>query len=670
MDNGPPTPLETSSVDSEPIYSLQSFFSKFGIFYTDVGISMETRLSSVSDLRTLIDAFSKLCTQPDSPALYSPMSPMSPATPMRNPVGAPSAGGVVLHRNKQFRSKPVNLHRGMAGRLSGRPRICLRQIADHCIHSFFSCWERYPPVLAKKEFMEWYNSHPSPTDTLIVNAICAFVFRHMVIYHSFHPDLEEDQEAFFIDRARELLSQSFDCPDRHTVVALLLMSRRGEPSKRYHYAGMAMAFLHELNIYPRMTSDTENDDFDKEMDTRLWWFAWAIDFSLSSTGMPKNTPQTRILGQTAASRSVDLPRVLEQDIDESEMAVLAYEHCYALWKIQSDIVEQLYDDDSAKLTADQLHAFDQELLQIYMHLPPYLRLDSGFEYGHQELFLVCLRVNVEYNATRIILLKLFLPDPDDLNPSPFSLEILNLCLSTALHQLKALNTYFSIPSNTCFFDRDELWRASEVITIAMDIYRNTRSPIILQNIDMDEYSHGLETALRILRLSPDYAMRRKNWMLHEAWLESEIKRHGITTIENNHHIYTKNQREHSSTNYFSANLKPSSPSRPSSPLYIKPSLSSIINLQQQQQQQQQEHELPAPVPVPAPPAAQQRHQYRHKQEQEQSPPSSLFVHFEPTNPPPTRKASISSSKSQQTRFRYFNPRKMNKFLFIDENPIL
>ncbi|CDH56904.1 hypothetical protein RO3G_00462 [Lichtheimia corymbifera JMRC:FSU:9682] len=729
----------TCTINNSQMILQDTSSSKFHISYTDLGFSIEARLANVSDLRMLIDAFSSICMPSHEEDHHHHHGDQSSTPSSTSPQSTNSSNkGIVLYRNRSSRTKPVNFFASVSslGQLmqphsKHGPRMSLRQIMDLCIDTYFTCWVRYTSILARDEFMTWYKNHPSPSKTLIVNAICCHIFRHAMVHHA-PPELSRffltdtrllnEQEEFFFNRARDCLAQSFDCPDRHMVVALLLMGSRAEPSRQHQYAGMAVQALHELEIYPRVDTDTDNESFDKEMDTRLWWYAWAIDFYLYSSGLPKNTPQTR------SALPVDLPRVFEQDIDEAEIGVLAHVHCLVLWRMQAEIVNTFYEQDS-EMTVEQLHSYDTRLLTLYEQLPAYLRFNSGFEYGCEDLFVACLRVNIEYNATRMILHKLFIPDVNDsYHPSRFSLESLNICLSTALRQLRTLNTCLRTTYGPCAFDRDELWRAAEIISMAMDIHRACGSPIILQQIDRDEYEQGLEIALEMLKRTPEYQVKCKDWIQVADWLDAELRRHQLYHA---HPDQSSLRKRPKSPDFFLANLKPSarqqhqqqhpdhhqqqsSPSSSSSPVTANDhtileqqatheltpsgSMLSVLSFppppppppssshQQQQQQQQQQFNMSYSTPFsssitsynappPPPPSQQSTSSSDHTH-------TKAFVHFNPytpPTPPPSHRRSSSSSTSSrsstikannQTRFRYFNPRKMNKFLFIDENPTL
>ncbi|KAI9014573.1 hypothetical protein CLU79DRAFT_707761 [Phycomyces nitens] len=670
------------------IQGVSDALAKFNLSYTDVGIHMEANVTNVSDLRSLIDAFSQLCIPTIDRSQDSKTKTPKPSHEHKT----------VVYRNKSQKTKPANFFASVSllG-LSQDPHsthkgTTLREMADACVDAYFSCWIRCASVLVKDEFMEWYTTQPSPEDTFIVNAICSFMFNHMLIHHpkpeftQFIGDQDKirEQEEFYFDRARHVLAQIFDDPDRYMIVGLLMMSTRAEAGRRHHYVGMAVSMLHQLEIYPRMITDPVDIDddraFDKEMDTRLWWFAWSIDFYLYSAGAPKNTPQPRLPGQ------VSLPRVFEQDIDGVENSILAHEKCIPLWQMQAEIILAVYEKD-ADMTVEQLDNHDAQLNSYYNSLPLYLQCDSGFEYGNEDLFLACLRVNVEYNATRILLHKLFLPEVTDPRPSRLSLQSLNTCLITSLTQLRVLNTCTRSALTQCAFDRDELWRASEVISMAMDIYRTCISPedqrLILQNIDRTEYENGLNKALEILKKTREYDAMNKNWIQVADWLQVEIKRHKLYSRTSSPKESSTSTISQTATppDYYLANLKINKPqdiaprkrsrqmssSESSSMLSVlsfpQPNFSSVFpsllgqrktacsNAPQVQFNMYiPEQQSPSPSPSPSSP--------QHKPRPQQLP--QPFQQFNAMSP---------GAGKNQPRFRYFNPRKMNKFLFIDEHPM-
>lgn len=721
-----------SNLDASP--HLTDVLSNIKFSYSDVGINLEAKISNASDLRSLIDAFSQMCNSNTTSSTNTPTSTTENATNTTMQVSTTNTNGdilnsnvpqesksrvvdkMLLYRNKSNQTKPVNFFASTCrlGQITNPhsnldSMTSLEQIADACIDTYFACWVRFKPILRRDEFMIWYKQQDAPTDTLIVNAICSYVFRHMVIHHPrqglnhFLKDQDrlQEQEEFFFSRARECLSQSFDTPDRYTIAALLFMSLRAEPSKRHHYAGLAGSALHELEIYPRMVNE-DVDSFDKEMDTRLWWFAWAADFSLYTAGSPKNTPQPRYPGK------VDLPQVFEQDIDDGEIGVITFAHCLTLWQIQADIVSVLYDQHNSEMTVEQLTEYDRRLLDFHSALPQYLVFDSGFEYGSEDLFLACLRVNIEYNATRIILHKLFIPEMNDTRPSQASLESLNICLSTALSQLSAIKTCNMGDVGRCAFDRDELWRAAEVISVTMDIYDTCISVAdqakILTGIKLEDFVVGLRKSYDVLQNTREFRFSCKNWFQVADWIQVEIRRHQLNGNATNT-VKFPSQDETNKKNkpdYFLAHLKPNAIlndhqphpheasliklESPSSSLSISPSLplstskkSSLSSSPKTTKQPRKSISFQNQFSVqqsPSTPAKQQQQQQQFSQQQNSginSRKSSFstappFVQFNAYIPPDQQQQQASGKNP--ARFRYFNPRKMNKFLFIDEHPMM
>lgn len=773
-----PTSAASASFWNQPPVSMPTtseldIWSKFNLSYTDVGINMEANVTSASDLHSLIDAFSKLCsTNPPVVAhdQYSHSPPLPPQSPMTmsssgddynncssNQSVASASSGITLCRNKSHKLKPVNYFAsvGRLGQLlhphSKHGLVSLKQVADACVDTYFTCWIRNTPVLRKEEFMSWYEAEKDPTNTLIVNAICLFVFRHMVLHHSI-PGLEhfvgdqdkiQEQEEYFFDNARECLSQSFDSPDRFTIISLLFMLVRAEPSRRHHYAGMAVSALHDLEIYPRTMDEADDESYEKEMDTRLWWYVWAWDFYLYSSGSLKNTPQPRVPGS-----EIDLPKIIEQDIDDDEIGVIAYIYSLRLWKIQSHIISTVYEQES-DLTLEQLHEYDRQILDFYTALPDYLKLDSGFEYGTEDLFLACIRVNIEYNATRIILHKLFVPDLNDPRPSKFSLESLNICLKAALKQLPTLNCGSFLPNGRCAFDRDEFWRACEIISMSMDIYRSCASTvdrdIILKDIRPAEFENGLTRALEILKSTMEFEALSRNWIQVADWLQVEIRRHQLYSNPRSEVSDSKILAATSALNtrhpdYYLANLKTdaekkrqagmvdtnkiksellrrmsrsSPPQEPNSTFNNHISSSPTYNNNSLWMQHQQSNPRPIHNNTSATsnPATTISEAYQNSSTPisfmdqsnrlpnnnnsnnniqfvstfSQQPTANTsttmpFVQYQPQSSfRAENKHNISinnnttnpcnSNNKNQSKFRYFSPRKMNKFMFIDDNPM-
>ncbi|CAO3675112.1 unnamed protein product [Umbelopsis vinacea] len=678
----PFSPPETPTPNNNlPPNRLCDAFQKFSLSYTEQGLKMEAKVGNVSELRALMNSIPQLSIN-------------------NNTADAPKTSSSVICRNKHIQTRPANLFQRAwsPGQKicppSHKPQMSRKQIVDACIQTYFECWVRYPLILTKEEFMAYYNTLENPLDNLLVNAICSFTYKHTVTHHATTPEMAmlacdqdklQEQENSFFNQARVALAQSFDVPDRYTVISLLFMSTCTKKSRSHLYTGMAVSALHQLEIYPRMDKeDAEDCSYEQEMDTRLWWYAWTIDLFHHTGGAPKNTPQLPFPGE------IGLPTLYEQDIDDAEIGVLVNAQCLQIWRIQADVVEFFYESDpDTIMSAEQLQQFESRLEAWRSALPSYFQLDSGFEYGSEDMFLGCLRLHLEYNATMIILQKLFIPDLNDPTPSKTSLHALNKCLRTALLQLKLLNTCQKLPLGHCGFDRDELWRASEIVSLSLEIYNTVRAQtdkrIILNGVRKSELETGLHRALHILKGTREWQTNSRNWTQVSDWLDIEIQKFNIPPGQTDEKMINK------PATYFTANLKPgcvrklstsedlanvkdeieehSLASIPAAAVKRRTSSSptsmlGILSFPIGDPTVPRKSSLAEPILSPAKPSIPiQFHNNFGPSSQsfnQDKTPASNFV----------RNTSQSPGNKNQPRFRYFNPRKMNKFMFIDEHPVV
>ncbi|GAB5589339.1 hypothetical protein Unana1_04239 [Umbelopsis nana] len=673
---------------------LNEALSSFHISYGESGISMETNVSSASGLRSLIETFNQVGITPRSPSPKNRMSFSSTAS-------VASDKSNVLSKNRQFSTQPVNFFEKLGRALYENQRleqtsVLKQQIVAGCIDAYFACWIRYSPVVNRQQFEEWYHSETNPMNTFLVNAICTYTVKHMMIHHACEAASEiplshgqiRDMEDYFFDRAKEALEQDFDHSDRYSVIGMLLLAFRAEDKKATVYSGMATRALHDLDVSPRMLSqqhviEYDDESYEKELDTRLWWFAWVTDFAVySGGGFSKNTPQTRFRGE------VDLPQLFPQDKNEAEHAVPMYRHGLQTWRLQADIINGLYEsgDDDA-LTTEQLDSFELALQELRQGLPDSFRLDTGFQFTTPSAFIGCLRIQIELCATHIILHKLFLPDANNIEQmSDNSLISLNRCLYSAIQQLKMLKTTLELPGGGCSFDRDELWRSSEIISLAMTIHQQCSAKeqqLIMEGINYSDVQEGLPMALQIIRNTPEVRFRANlNFGQLKDWIEAEIKKHGLPVPQPVSFAHRKKPEPKEAAVPKKKNSYRQDTDYDTVSFTISPSKSSP----------------PTTSPAAASAAAPQP-QYKsspQKSQHSQSA-STIAVQFQNSfGPPPSPAVSSpmytkSESKSQrstedrgfvnqvgwsstyvkgQPRFRYFSPKTSDKLMFIDENPMV
>ncbi|KAI8583343.1 hypothetical protein K450DRAFT_223170 [Umbelopsis ramanniana AG] len=671
-----PTPAATEVILNEAL-------SSFHISYGESGISMETNVSSASGLRSLIETFSQIGITPKSPTSHNRMSFSSTTSDKSN----------VLSKNRQFSTQPVNFFEKLGRALYANQRLeqttaLKQQIVSGCVDAFFVCWIRYSPVLNRQQFEEWYHSEPLPTDTFLVNAICAFTVKHMMIHHPCAASAEiplshnhiKDMESYFFEKAKQALEQNFDHSDRYSVIGMLLMAFRAEDKKATVYSGMATRALHELDVSPRMLSQhatidyNDNAAYEKELDTRLWWFAWVTDFAVySGGGFSKNTPQTRFRGE------VDLPQPFPQDKNEAAHAIPMYRHGLQIWRLQADIIYSLYEssDDDA-LTTEQLDSFELTLQELRTNLPDRYRLDTGYQFTTPSAFIGCLRIQIELCATHIILHKLFLPDASNIEQmSDNSLISLNRCLYSAIQQLKMLKTTLELPGGACSFDRDELWRSSEIISMALTIHSNCSTKaqqLIMEGIEFSDIQGALPLALQIIRNTrEDRFGANLNFSQLKEWIEEEIKKHNLTVPQP---INFSQHKQRPEPKEVTAAIKKKT-------LYKQETDYDTVS-------------FTISPSTSSPPSTSHPPNKMHKSSHTKST-SNIAVQFQNSfGPPPSPAVSSpmytkSEAKSQrvvetrgfvnqvgwsstyvkgQPRFRYFSPKTSDKLMFIDENPMV
>ncbi|KAM3581998.1 hypothetical protein VKS41_005437 [Umbelopsis sp. WA50703] len=675
---------------------LNDALSSFNISYGESGISMETNVSSASGLRSLIETFSQVGISPKSPSSKSRMSfssASSVATDKSN----------VLSKNRHFSAQPVNFFEKLGRALYKSHRleqtsVLKQQIMAGCIDAYFSCWIRYSPVLNRQQFDQWYQSEPDPLNSFLVNAICTYTVKHMMIHHPCpaaselpiaHAQIKE-MEGYFFDRAKAALEQNFDHSDRYCVIGMLLLAFRAEDKKASVYSSMATRALHDLDISPRMLLQKNDimyndEDYEKELDTRLWWLAWITDFAVySEGGFSRNTPQTRFRGE------IDLPRVFPQDKNEAEHAVLMYHHGIKVWRLQSKIINSLYEssDDDA-LTLEQLDSFELSLQELRQSLPDKFRLDTKFQFTTPSDFIGCLRIQIELCATHIILHKLFLPEAHNIEQmSTNSLVSLNRCLYSAIQQLKMLKTTLELPKGGCSFDRDELWRSAEIISLAMTIHKQCtpeQSQLIIEGIDIADIEGGLPLAIQLIRNTPEEQLKANlNFSQLKDWIEAEIIKHGLTVPEPV--IFTQH----------GSNPAPAPEDSPQPP---------TASRKKSCTRNDSDYDIvsftispsPTKTTAKANSTQQQKSSSSSRPKTHSKSASTIAVQFQNSfGPPPSPAVSSPSytraeTKAQrftqeqgfvnqvgwsstyvkgQPRFRYFSPKSSDKLMFIDENPMV
>ncbi|CAO3643435.1 unnamed protein product [Cunninghamella blakesleeana] len=249
------------------------------------------------------------------------------------------------------------------------------------------------------------------------------------------------------------------------------------------------------------------------------------------------------------------------------------EHCLSIWRIQAEIVRHQYQhqlsdqhqhSQGGVVDSTLLEGFDSQIQQFLNHLPTNLK--PHMPYDPSPISLVRARVHTELNATKIILHKLYIPDDGDDNDKDQSVHMdlldnsilyqwksLNICLKAAMDQIHLFYYCVMVYPNElrCGFDRDELWRSTEIISIALDFlnklsiitnhhhHHHNENPIhiventILNNIGtVQTLNNALSQSLKILQHTYELQCNNSNFRQLEDWLKERIHHH---SLQHHHH---------------------------------------------------------------------------------------------------------------------------------------
>ncbi|KAI9306562.1 hypothetical protein BJ944DRAFT_263362, partial [Cunninghamella echinulata] len=397
---------------------------------------------------------------------------------------------------------------------------------------------------------------------------------------------------------------------RYDIFGMILMSYKVDMKKKSIYMAMAVRSLQALQIQPGDDDDEkekeemkkknnynsnvnpENDQsWKEELDIRLWWMTWMNDFAVYSSGCSASMPfsccdddgfmvdpiltqQQQQQHQPSHKKKRRVPKLWSFDCDgASEYGIMVNKHCLSIWRIQAEIVRHQYNSknnsngmDGGVVDSALLESFDNQIHQFINQLP--LDLQPDTPYDPSPISLVRARVHTELNATKIILHKLYIPDEEeedsikqiDLldNSTLYQWTSLNKCLKAAMDQVNIFYYCVMVYPNElrCGFDRDELWRSTEIISITLDFLNKLSSTSFYNhhhqhqnNESMDHYvkqlilndvgtiqtlKEALNRSLIILQHTYELRCNNSNFRQLEDWLKERIQHH------HQHHLYNNN----------------------------------------------------------------------------------------------------------------------------------
>ncbi|CAO3630801.1 unnamed protein product [Cunninghamella echinulata] len=248
--------------------------------------------------------------------------------------------------------------------------------------------------------------------------------------------------------------------------------------------------------------------------------------------------------------------------------------------------------DGGVVDSTLLESFDNQIHQFINQLP--LDLQPNTPYDPSPISLVRARVHTELNATKIILHKLYIPDDEeedsikqiDLldNSTLYQWKSLNKCLNAAMDQVDIFYHCVMVYPNElrCGFDRDELWRSTEIISIALDFLNKLSSTyfynhhhqhqhnesmghyvkqLILNDIGtIQTLKEALNRSLIILQHTYELRCNNSNFRQLEDWLKERIQHH------HQHHLHNNNNNNNNDNNIKVNNIPASSQQQQQQPI--------------------------------------------------------------------------------------------------------
>ncbi|ORX57617.1 hypothetical protein DM01DRAFT_1334215 [Hesseltinella vesiculosa] len=653
------------------------------------GLTLDSNFTDIASLRNYLLSL-----------VYPAMSEC-PSSPLSSSSTLTSSSASLSIRNRRFRRRPVNLFERFYELDQQRPSssnpsptvgrcqdfvplffqqwLLRQQTVLACIHTYFDCWVRYFPVFPRQHILAILDQRQG-LDAVLVNAIACFVLKHMFAHHAYPPSLApmrndptkiRQMEEFFFSAAKRAVEPLLDgCPaSRHDILGLLLMAYKVDMKKKNVYMTLAVHSLRALKIQPASYHDQA---WQAELDTRLWWMVWMNDFAVYTSGaaslsskpfclqqeyifsqpVSASTPlvtQPESPGEQEQKTKWQVPRLWSFDCDgASEYGVMVNQHCLSVWRLQARIVNHQDDDDEVSLVS-----LDQDLTSFVQQLPVELQPEMPIE-PSSPLTLVRARVLIEVYATRIILHKLYIPDEDDILASRSIPEqqwaSLNVCVHAAMSLVTLFNDCVIRHPETlrCGFDRDELWRASDILSMALDFLAHYCDTAVTYRI-LSPWTqplvlvHTLQQALIIIQHTYEYQCNNTNFCQLEHWLRLRIQHHQQQPFHFSASLSYQRVAQQTATS--STGMLPirSRKKRKLSP--VPPPLTSTS-------ESSTTHFYSPATPLPT---------FRVPNNS-----SKPAVFQQPVLATPT--PTPSSSSNTKARFRYFSPKKHDGLVFIDENP--
>ncbi|OAD75353.1 hypothetical protein PHYBLDRAFT_64277 [Phycomyces blakesleeanus NRRL 1555(-)] len=329
----------------------------------------------------------------------------------------------------------INFHSELYVKTAWKPTMewanfdaMLLTLLDDCVHYYIDCMNHYYPVIPKQQLIQWYASLDDPASDPLALSIATFWVRHVLIHHPPAPlrhlnekTIPDTVQAKLASLAREALSNCFDIPHTHHILALCLLNMTTvipiSQKALYHTVAVRMALA--LGISPLVWDQTAIYNDKNVLDNRLWWYLYQIDHFLHESGAISCS-----MLQPQSDNHEDLARLQRPgpcslDELEEQTGVVVWSNVLKVWLLRRRLVlelERANMEDPVHLK----HLLDKVVDAIgtwASELPAYLKPGAFLDTPGGPLAEQCYSISMERCTNLALLLHRFLPlDGTTLNP--------------------------------------------------------------------------------------------------------------------------------------------------------------------------------------------------------------------------------------------------------------
>ncbi|KAI9004885.1 hypothetical protein CLU79DRAFT_841177 [Phycomyces nitens] len=296
----------------------------------------------------------------------------------------------------------------------------LLTLLDDCVHYYIECMNHYYPVIPKQQLIQWYASLDDPSNDPLALSIATFWVRHVLIHHPPAPlrhvnkrSIPDTVQTKLASLAREALSNCFDIPHTHHILALCLLNMTTvipiSQKALYHTVAVRMALA--LDVSPLVWDKTIKHKDKKVLDNRLWWYLYQIDHFLHESGAISCSMLQPQSDNHEALARLERPGPCSLDEPEEQTGVVVWSNVLKVWLLRRRLIREL---ERANMEDPILlkYLLDKVVNDIgawASELPAYLKPEAFLDTPGGALAEQCYSICMERCTNLALLLHRFLP---------------------------------------------------------------------------------------------------------------------------------------------------------------------------------------------------------------------------------------------------------------------